>query len=76
MLNRKTNLPIDDLGKFNIPYFETSQKDNINLVKAFKTLARNVLAQRNDLNQTTDIPQPTNILPDKQSSKSKNCHVS
>ncbi len=31
------------LEKFNIPYFETSAKENINIEEAFKTVVRSAL---------------------------------
>ena len=35
-------------SKGNIPYFETSAKENINVEQAFQTVAKNALAQETD----------------------------
>ena len=47
-------------SKNNIPYFETSAKEAINVEQAFQKIARNALAKEND-----DIYKPqVNAVPD------------
>jgi len=60
------------LDKSNIPYFETSAKEGINVEKAFETVARNALAREKDIDQTTDFPQPIKVN-NQPSSDSKRC---
>lgn len=52
---------IEFLEKNNIPYFETSAKEGINVEKAFETVARNALAREKDIDQQTDFPAPIRI---------------
>lgn len=59
------------LDKSNIPYFETSAKEGVNVEKAFETVARNALARERDID-STDMdnivpiqPQPTSKPDDK-----------
>ncbi len=49
------------LEKSNIPYFETSAKDGINVEKAFEAVARNALAREKDIDQTPEFPSPIKI---------------
>ena len=49
------------LEKNNIPYFETSAKEGINVEKAFEIIARNALAREKDIDQQTDFPTPIRI---------------
>jgi Ras-related protein Rab-7A len=58
----KIFLKIYLVEKSNIPYFETSAKEGLNVEKAFETVARNALAREKDIDQTTDFPQPIKIL--------------
>eukprot|EP00051_Salpingoeca_urceolata_P026336 m.476933 g.476933 ORF g.476933 m.476933 type:complete len:207 (+) comp20703_c0_seq1:162-782(+) len=43
-------------NKNNIPYFETSAKDNINVEQAFQTIAANALQQEADVEMYNDFP--------------------
>lgn len=38
-------------SKNNIPYFETSAKEGINVEQAFQTIAKNALAQESEVNK-------------------------
>ena len=49
------------LEKNNIPYFETSAKEGINVEKAFETVARNALARDKEIDQPADFPMPIRI---------------
>ncbi len=49
------------LEKNNIPYFETSAKEGINVEKAFETVARNALAREKEIDQQADFPMPIRI---------------
>ena len=42
--------------KTNIPYFETSAKEGINVEKAFETVARNALAREKDIDPAEGFP--------------------
>ncbi len=69
----KIFLQIYLLDKANIPYFETSAKEGINVEKAFETVARNALAREKDIDQTSDFPQPIKILDNNQPKESSGC---
>lgn len=43
-------------NKGEIPYFETSAKEAINVEQAFQRAARDALAQETDVDQYTDFP--------------------
>lgn len=43
-------------NKNGLPYFETSAKEAINVEQAFKTIARNALAQESDVELSNDFP--------------------
>jgi Ras-related protein Rab-7A len=47
-------------SKGNIPYFETSAKEAINVEQAFQTVAKNALQQEAE-EQLSDIPPTLNI---------------
>jgi len=61
------------LEKSNIPHFETSAKEGLNVEKAFETVARNALAREKDIDPTTDFPQPIRIPDRNQPTKSNTC---
>jgi len=73
IIEYKIFLKIYLLEKSNIPYFETSAKEGVNVEKAFETVARNALAREKDIDQTTDFPQPIKILDKEQSKESNGC---
>jgi Ras-related protein Rab-7A len=45
----------------NLPYFETSSKENINVEQAFQTIAKNALAQEAEQELYADYPDPIRI---------------
>ncbi|CAG8588195.1 7255_t:CDS:2 [Paraglomus brasilianum] len=48
-------------SKGNVPYFETSAKEAINVEQAFQTIAKNALQQETDLELYSDFPDPIKI---------------
>jgi len=55
-------------SKGNIPYFETSAKEAINVEQAFQTVAKNALQQEAEEQLYDPAPQPTlNLLSDNRS---------
>lgn len=48
-------------SKGNLPYFETSSKENINVEQAFQTIAKNALAQEAEQELYADYPDPIRI---------------
>jgi Ras-related protein Rab-7A len=48
-------------SKGNIPYFETSAKEAINVEQAFQTIAKNALQQETDVEIYSDFPDPIKI---------------
>jgi len=50
-------------GKNNIPYFETSAKEAINVEQAFYTIAQNALQQETDADLYTEFPETIKIPP-------------
>ncbi|KAI9475683.1 MAG: ras family-domain-containing protein [Benjaminiella poitrasii] len=48
-------------AKGNIPYFETSAKDAINVEQAFQTIAKNALQQEADVELYNDVSDPIRI---------------
>lgn len=59
-------------NKGEIPYFETSAKEAINVEQAFQTVAKNALAQESDLDLNTDFPDPI-VLKDDQTKPRSDC---
>lgn len=57
-------------GKNNIPYFETSAKEAINVEQAFYTIAQNALAQETDADLYTEFPETIKIPPGGQQGRS------
>jgi Ras-related protein Rab-7A len=48
-------------SKGDIPYFETSAKEAINVDQAFQTIARNALAQEQEVELYNDFPEPIRL---------------
>jgi Ras-related protein Rab-7A len=48
-------------SKGNIPYFETSAKEAINVEQAFQTIAVNALKQETDVELYNDFPEPIRL---------------
>nr|KAJ3415441.1 Ras- protein Rab-7 [Polyrhizophydium stewartii] len=59
--------------KGNIPYFETSAKEGINVEQAFFTIAKNSLKQEADVELYSDFPDPIKIDGDTSVAKSAGC---
>uniref|UniRef100_A0A8C8G576 Ras-related protein Rab-7a n=1 Tax=Oncorhynchus tshawytscha TaxID=74940 RepID=A0A8C8G576_ONCTS len=59
-------------SKNNIPYFETSAKEAINVDQAFQTIARNALKQESEV-ETYDFPDQIKLRDDRSSSSSDGC---
>uniref|UniRef100_A0A3B3BVX4 RAB7A, member RAS onco family n=1 Tax=Oryzias melastigma TaxID=30732 RepID=A0A3B3BVX4_ORYME len=50
-------------SKNNIPYFETSAKEAINVEQAFQTIARNALKQETEVEPYPDFPESIKLDP-------------
>ena len=61
------------LEKSNIPYFETSAKEGMNVEKAFETVARNALARERDIDAGADFPDTVQIQPQNPSNSKDKC---
>jgi len=48
-------------SKGNIPYFETSAKENINVEQAFQTVAKAALQQESEVELYSDFPDPIKL---------------
>ncbi|KAI8977221.1 rab small monomeric GTPase [Mycotypha africana] len=60
-------------AKGNIPYFETSAKDAINVEQAFQTIAKNALQQETDVELYSDVSDPIRIDSDNNKDYSNGC---
>jgi len=61
-------------GKNNIPYFETSAKEAINVEQAFQTIARNALAQESEVELYNEFPDQIKLTGDhRQAPGDSNC---
>lgn len=63
-------------SKNGLPYFETSAKEAVNVEQAFKTIARNALAQESDVELYNEFPDQIKLdggSSDNRSSGSDNC---
>lgn len=61
------------LEKGNVPCFETSAKEGINVEKAFEAVARNALARDKDIEQAPDFPPPIKLAETKPTAKQSGC---
>ncbi len=61
------------IEKNNIPYYETSAKEGINVEKAFETVARNALAREKEIDQQADFPMPIRIPQQEEPPKREGC---
>jgi len=59
-------------AKGNIPYFETSAKEAINVEQAFQTVAKNALQQEQEESLYVDYPDPIQL--DSESSQNYGCN--
>uniref|UniRef100_A0A8D3CQU0 RAB7A, member RAS onco family n=1 Tax=Scophthalmus maximus TaxID=52904 RepID=A0A8D3CQU0_SCOMX len=48
-------------SKNNIPYFETSAKEAVNVEQAFQTIARNALKQETEVELYNEFPEPIKL---------------
>lgn len=60
-------------SKGDIPYFETSAKDAINVEQAFQTAAKNALAQESDSDLYNDFPNQIRLNNTDQPKPSSGC---
>lgn len=60
-------------SKNNIPFYETSAKEAINVDQAFETIAKNALAQETDINLYNDFPDQIKLSGDQKASGSDQC---
>uniref|UniRef100_A0AAR2KK88 RAB7a, member RAS oncogene family n=1 Tax=Pygocentrus nattereri TaxID=42514 RepID=A0AAR2KK88_PYGNA len=60
-------------SKNNIPYFETSAKEAINVDQAFQTIARNALKQESEV-EPYDFPDQIKLRDDRPASSSDGCN--
>lgn len=59
-------------SKNDIPYFETSAKEAINVEQAFQTIAKNALAQETEVELYNDFPDQIKLSGDNKQ-KSNDC---
>ncbi len=58
-------------SKGDIPYFETSAKEAINVEQAFQTVAKNALAQETDVDMYNDFPDQIRLNQNDQNQQQK-----
>jgi len=59
--------------KNNVPYFETSAKESINVEQAFQTIAKNALAREKEQDLYQDIPEHINLNNEQNKPKPSSC---
>ena len=60
-------------SKNNIPYFETSAKEALNVEQAFQTVAKNGLQQDSEVELYNDFPDRINLNQNTGSTRSDKC---
>lgn len=60
--------------KNNVPYFETSAKEAVNVEQAFQTIAKNALAREKEQDIYTEIPEHINLNPGQDRPASSGCN--
>ena len=60
-------------SKGEIPYFETSAKEAINVEQAFQTVAKNALAQESDVELYNDFPDKINLTREQDKPNKEGC---
>mmetsp|Transcript_49053 Transcript_49053/g.151436 ORF Transcript_49053/g.151436 Transcript_49053/m.151436 type:complete len:207 (-) Transcript_49053:89-709(-) len=60
-------------AKNDIPYFETSAKESINVEQAFQTIAKNALQQETDADLYNDYPSQIKLTDDDKPVQQDNC---
>ena len=60
-------------SKGDIPYFETSAKEAINVEQAFQTVAKNALAQETDVDMYNDFPDQIKLTNDQSQQEKEGC---
>ncbi|KAK6617358.1 Ras- protein Rab-7 [Polyplax serrata] len=60
-------------SKNNIPYFETSAKEGINIEQAFQTIAKNALAQESEVELYNEFPDQIKLSGDSRDSRGGSC---
>ncbi|KAK3767590.1 hypothetical protein EGW08_015148 [Elysia chlorotica] len=59
--------------KGDIPYFETSAKEAINVEQAFQAVAKNAMAQETDVELCSEFPDPIKLSGDNNKPQGNNC---
>ncbi|GFS02573.1 Ras-related protein Rab-6A [Elysia marginata] len=59
--------------KGDIPYFETSAKEAINVEQAFQAVAKNAMAQETDVELCSEFPDPIKLSGDNNKPQGGNC---
>jgi len=59
--------------KSNVPYFETSAKEAINVEQAFQTIAKNALAREKEQDIYTEVPEHIDLGGQQNTSPSSSC---
>jgi len=60
-------------SKNNIPYFETSAKEAINVEQAFQTIAKNALAQESEVELYNEFPDQIKLTGEQRGNRQDAC---